>query len=106
MSSLVLCLNVRIHIQVMFLKSEKGENKVNAMNCITYLGKTVESRHLLSSFDVFNIIMTNLIRAVEYKDKNVSNSAIAALAYFSCDRPYRILLANANQMFNFYEMLM
>ena len=50
--------------------------------------------------------MTNLIRAVEAKERKVANSAIGALAYFSFERAYRILLANANQMFNFYELLL
>lgn len=50
--------------------------------------------------------MTNLIRAVEAKERKVANAAIGALAYFSFERAYRILLANANQMFNFYELLL
>ena len=50
--------------------------------------------------------MTNLIRSVESKERKVANAAIGALAYFSFERAYRILLANANQLFNFYELLL
>eukprot|EP00347_Sterkiella_histriomuscorum_P003709 403363246 len=95
MSSLVLCLN-----------SEKQENKIHSMNCIVFLAKSQENRTALSNYDVFNIVMTNLIRAVEAKERKVANAAIGALAYFSFERAYRILLANANQMFNFYELLL
>jgi hypothetical protein len=66
------------------------------MNCIVYLAKSQENRTALSNYDVFNIVMTNLIRSVETKDKRVANSAVGALAYFSFERAYRILLANAN----------
>lgn len=76
------------------------------MNCIVYLAKTQENRTALSNYDVFNLVMTNLIRAVESKEKRVAHAAVGALAYFSFERPYRILLANANQMFNFYELLL
>lgn len=66
------------------------------MNCIVYLAKTQENRAVLANYDVFNILMTNLIRAVESKDRKVANAAVGALAYFSGERAYRILLANAN----------
>ena len=85
MSSLVLC-----------LQSDKPENKIHSMNCIVYLAKTQENRAALSNYDVFNVVMTNLIRAVESKDRKVANAAVGALAYFSAERAYRILLANAN----------
>ena len=88
------------------LQSENNENKIHAMNCILYLAKTQEIRTALSNYDVFNIIMTNLIRSVENKDKRVSHAAIGALAYFSFEKAYRILLSNANQMFSFYELLL
>ncbi|CDW82716.1 UNKNOWN [Stylonychia lemnae] len=86
--------------------SDKAENKIHSMNCIVYLAKTQENRQALSNYDVFNIVMTNLIRSVESKERKVANAAIGALAYFSFERAYRILLANANQLFNFYELLL
>jgi hypothetical protein len=66
------------------------------MNCVIYLAKSQENRTALSNYDLFNIVMTNLIRAVEAREKRVVNAAVAALAYFSFERAYRILLANAN----------
>jgi hypothetical protein len=76
------------------------------MNAMIYLAKTQDNRTTLSNYDIFNILMTNLIRSVEIKDKRVTYAAIASLSYFSQERSYRILLANANQMFNFYELLL
>ena len=66
------------------------------MNCVIYLAKTYENRTALSNYDVFNIVMTNLIRSVESKEKRVIHASLSALAYFSFERSYRILLANAN----------
>lgn len=66
------------------------------MNCIVYLAKTQENRTVLSNYDIFNLVMTNLIRGVEARDRKVANAAVGALAYFSLERSYRILLANAN----------
>lgn len=66
------------------------------MNCVIYLAKMQENRVALSNFDVFNLIMTNLIRAIEAKDKRVASAAVGALAFFANDKAYRILLANAN----------
>jgi hypothetical protein len=47
-----------------------------------------------------------MIKGIETKDWRVAYAAIGALAYFSFDRTYRVLLSNANQMFNFYETLL
>ena len=43
---------------------------------------------------------------MEVKDWKIAYAAIGALAYFSFERSYRVLLSNANQMFNFYETLL
>lgn len=95
MSSLVLC-----------LQSEKVENKVPAMNCIIFLARTQENRTQLQNYDIFNVVVGNMIKGVGEKSWKVAYAAIAALAYFSFERSYRVLLSNANQMFNFYETLL
>ena len=61
-----------------------------------YLAKTKENRSILAKFDIFNMIITNLMRAYEAKQRVLVNASVGALAYFSFDRPYRILLSNAN----------
>jgi len=71
-----------------------------------YLAKSKENRTILSNYDIFNILITNLMRGYEMRDNAVMNAAIGSLAYFSFERAYRILLSNANQMFNFYETLL
>ena len=76
------------------------------MNSILFLAKTPENRTILSNYDIFNILMSNLIRAVKQKEKGVINAAIGALAYFSFERPYRILMSNANGMISFYQLLL
>ena len=50
--------------------------------------------------------MDNMIKGVDAKNWLVVYAAIGALAYFSFERSYRVLLSNANQMFNFYETLL
>lgn len=50
--------------------------------------------------------MGNMIKSIEAKDWNVAYAAIGSLAFFSFERSYRVLLSNANQMFNFYETLL
>lgn len=85
MTSLVLC-----------LQSEKAENKIPAMNCVIFLARTAENRALLSNYDVFNLIMGSMIKAIEAKDWNVAYAAIGALGFFSFERSYRVLLSNAN----------
>ena len=47
-----------------------------------------------------------MIGAVQNKVWSVAYAAIGALAYFAFDRAYRVLLSNANQMFNFYDTLL
>jgi len=47
-----------------------------------------------------------MINSVQAKDWRVAYASIGALAYFSFERTYRVLLSNANQMFNFYETLL
>ena len=47
-----------------------------------------------------------MIKGVQEKDMKVAYAAIGALAYFSFERSYRVLLSNANQMFSFYETLL
>ena len=76
------------------------------MNCIIFLSKSAESRSQLQSYDVFSIIMGNMVKSVGLKDWKVAMAAIGALAFFAFDRSYRVLLSNANQMFNFYETLL
>jgi len=95
MNNLVLC-----------LRSDKAENKIPAMNCIIFLAKTAESRGQLQHYDVFSIVVGNMVKAVPEKDWPVALAAISALTFFASDRAYRVLLSNANQMFNFYETLL
>jgi hypothetical protein len=85
MSNLVLC-----------LQSEKPENKIPALNCIVNLARTAEYRQQLQSYDVFSIVMTIMIKSVEAKEWRVAYAAIGALAYFSLEKSYRVLLSNAN----------
>jgi hypothetical protein len=85
MSCLVLC-----------LQSEKPENKVPALNCMIFLAKSAENRKLLQNYDIFNIIISSMIKGVQDKDWKVAYAAIGALAYFSFERSYRVLLSNAN----------
>ena len=66
------------------------------MNTILYLAQTQENRTALGNYDVFNIIMTNLIQGVDKQQQEIINAAIGSLAYFSYERSYRILLANSN----------
>ena len=47
-----------------------------------------------------------MIKSVQEKDWRVAYASIGALAYFAFERSYRVLLSNANQMFNFYETLL
>jgi len=51
MNSLVLC-----------LQSEKTENKTNAMRVIMYLARESESRKVLATYDIFNMVMSTLVR--------------------------------------------
>lgn len=66
------------------------------MNCIIFLSKSAESRSQLQSYDVFSIIMGNMVKSVGLKDWKVAMAAIGALAFFAFDRSYRVLLSNAN----------
>jgi hypothetical protein len=50
--------------------------------------------------------MGNMVKAVQDKDWPVALSAISALTFFASEKAYRVLLSNANQMFNFYETLL
>ena len=50
--------------------------------------------------------MSSMTKGVEAKNWKITYAAIAALAFFSYERSYRVLLSNANQMFNFYETLL
>ena len=61
-----------------------------------FLAKLPENRTALQNYDVFNIIMGNMIGAVQNRVWSVAYAAIGALAYFSFDRAYRVLLSNAN----------
>jgi len=61
---------------------------------------------LLQNYDIFNIIIGSMINSVQAKDWRVAYASIGALAYFAFERTYRVLLSNANQMFNFYETLL
>jgi hypothetical protein len=49
--------------------------------------------------------MSNLVAAVEKGNRRIINAAIAGLAHFSLGRSYRVLLSTANNLFNFYELL-
>lgn len=72
MNSLVLC-----------LQSEKPENKIPALNCIIFLAKTAENRAVLQNYDIFNTVVSSMIKGIETRDWKIAYAAIGALAYFS-----------------------
>lgn len=76
------------------------------MNCIMFIARTADNRIQLQQYDIFNVLMGNMLKGAESKDWPIAFAAIGALAYFSFERSYRVLLSNANQMFNFYGTLL
>ena len=90
---------------VLCLRSDKPVNAAHVMNSMIYLSKTQDNRSILSNYDVFNTIMSNLVSAHEKKSRVLLNAAIAGLAHFSLGKSYRVLLSTANNLFPFFQLL-